>query len=327
MELSSFYLSPFIGSETRRNLILNPPIVPAFPPGTGTNVTTSTLGGRTLITHTVAAAPGDAYFTMPTTPLLAGTTYAVYVAVEKVSGTVPAPVVSVYDGFSLLQVLTVTDEDPLWIAQGTVTLVGAPVNPRIIVDLQGTGTGESVRAWANVEQGATIPPYLFDGAFTDTETARYSWAGTAYNSASILTSPTAAETLTPEIVFGPFESERETRNIARELLHSRDVRVTYVPNANRTGEFQCLFETHAEAKAAASWFSEDSLYYFGGPEVTTDEGWEIVDDIIIETAQTTVADESFAMTFLIWGGGLRVTQNEPMWELRVPYKEIVDGEI
>lgn len=102
----------------------------------------------------------------------------------------------------------------------------------------------------------------------------------------------------PVIVFGPFASEREVRNIARELLHDSATRSTFVPAGPRQGEFRLLYNSHAEAKTALTFFASASLYTYN------------------------VADASLDTRFIVWGGNLRVIQNNPKWELIVPYKEI-----
>lgn len=130
-----------------------------------------------------------------------------------------------------------------------------------------------------------------------------------------------AATLEPGSVFGPFETDREVRNISRELLHSRETRNTFVPSTYRQGYFQLIFDTHSEARSAAAWFSEDSRYSYSGPEEVVGEGWEIVDDIIVEVEPT--IDTSFDTTFIVWGGGLTTIQTTTShWALRVPYKEV-----
>ena len=132
-----------------------------------------------------------------------------------------------------------------------------------------------------------------------------------------------ADTLTPTLVFGPFEVEREVRNISRELLHSNYTVSTFVPTVHRTGEFQCLFTTHAEAKAAAEWFTAASLFVYEGAATTA--GDLIVDEFgYVVPAEPGDLDTSFETQFIVWGGALSIRQNQ-LWELTVPYKEIVEA--
>jgi hypothetical protein len=130
-----------------------------------------------------------------------------------------------------------------------------------------------------------------------------------------------SDTLIPDLVFGPIEVEREVRTIVRELLHSSAVRATYVPTTNRYGEFQLLFSSHAEARTAAAWFDENSMYSYAGPDETFGGGLVFDDGFLVEVEPT--VDASFDTTFIVTGGALAITQNSPRWELRVPYKEVV----
>jgi hypothetical protein len=144
-------------------------------------------------------------------------------------------------------------------------------------------------------------------------------------------------TLQPILVFGPHEEAREVKNIARELLHSSIVKITFVPTDARTGEYQLLFETHAQARAGFSFFDDQSLFRYSGPDTPGTPGHpgipsgELIQDggIIIESPGIPPVppgppgppDASFAFTFLVWGGPMTITQNS-LWELRVPYKEV-----
>lgn len=101
----------------------------------------------------------------------------------------------------------------------------------------------------------------------------------------------------PLSVFGPFEAEREVRNIAHELLHSSVVKVTFVPLTYRAGTWRLLYATHANASTARTFFASSSYYTYD------------------------VADASMDTRFIVHGGALTITQNG-LWELTVPYKEV-----
>lgn len=111
-------------------------------------------------------------------------------------------------------------------------------------------------------------------------------------------SDSAALSPAPIVVFGPFEVERPVNNITRRLLHSSVKRGTFVPADDRVGTFQLLYATHADAKTAATFFAAESLFTYD------------------------VADASLDTRFMVTGGSLRIAQNEPNWELTVPYEEM-----
>jgi hypothetical protein len=214
-------------------------------------------------------------------------------------------------------------------------------------DLTVTGTNEIAYRWMNVERSGTYDSAAayFDGGTPDSATTRHDWVGTPNSSASIEYSPGGADIIEPIIVFGPFENAREVRNISRELLHDSDVRSTFVPTVERTGEYQLLFETYADAREAADKFTAASLFAYSGPdaggtpahlavdggyiiEVPATSGWgtpeylETDGGYVVEVPGTPATpDASFAATFIVWGGSLAITQNG-LWELRVPYKEV-----
>jgi hypothetical protein len=102
---------------------------------------------------------------------------------------------------------------------------------------------------------------------------------------------------TPVAVFGPLEVEREIRNVAQELLHSSTARSSFIPAANRSGTWQLLYASHANAKTAMDFFTVASFYTYD------------------------VSDASLDTRFIVIGN-LSITQNDPMWELSVPFKEI-----
>jgi hypothetical protein len=108
-------------------------------------------------------------------------------------------------------------------------------------------------------------------------------------------------TLDPLFVFGPYENEREVRTAVVPLAESSNVRVTYNYVGLRTGTFMMLFDSYAAATAGATFFSSRSSYSFDS------------------------TDDTFDMLFVVFGGGLRVVQNAPKWELHVPYHELVEG--
>lgn len=128
-------------------------------------------------------------------------------------------------------------------------------------------------------------------------------------------------TLTPVMVYGPYETAREIRNISRELLHSSATRSTYVPPAARSGEYKLLFNTHGDAKDALAFFSDWSLYLFE-PAATLPEGWGWVDGYYVYEGGDT-PDDSFNATFIVLGDELHITQDDDVhkWHLTVPYKE------
>lgn len=125
-------------------------------------------------------------------------------------------------------------------------------------------------------------------------------------------------TLEPLLVFGPFQTERDSRNIATPLLHSSAMRVTYSAMTHRTGEFQLLFETFSEAKAGVEFFAAQSEYTFDGPEETVGGGLEVVDGYVVETDPT--PDPSFDLRFVVVGVP-RISQNG-LWEVYLPYAEV-----
>lgn len=132
-----------------------------------------------------------------------------------------------------------------------------------------------------------------------------------------------AAALEPVMVFGPFEQERESRNIVRRLMQSGSVRVTYVPAGHRSGEFQLLFESYADAADAAGFFAVASLFQFNGPtDDDTAGAYTVVDGLIVLTV--TAADSGYSLLFAVDAGSIGITQNNDvdMWELRVPYQEV-----
>ena len=129
--------------------------------------------------------------------------------------------------------------------------------------------------------------------------------------------------LTPTMVFGPYEQSREVRNIVRPVMESAEVRVSYSPTVYRKGEYQLLFDTYAEAKAAVNYFSAFSLYYFEGPTIGAGE-LITVGGYILESDGTDL-DTNFAMQFVVAPGDMTITQNG-LWELRVPYQEVPEDD-
>jgi hypothetical protein len=126
-------------------------------------------------------------------------------------------------------------------------------------------------------------------------------------------------TLTPVMVFGPYEQTRRSRQIVRELAESGEVRVAWRPPSRRRGTYMLLFSTYAAALSAQSWFLENSEYDFEGP--TVGEGvYEVVDGYIVEVPPTT--DAGFSMRFVLDEEEPTINQNDPMWELRVSYQEV-----
>lgn len=129
-------------------------------------------------------------------------------------------------------------------------------------------------------------------------------------------------TLIPTMVFGPYEQTRQVQNIVRPVMQSAEVRVAYLPTVYRSGEYMCLFDTYAEAKAAVDYFSAFSLYLFEGP--TTTEAMLIQDGGYIVEVEAGTPDTSFAMQFAV-SGAMTITQNG-LWELRVPYQEVPEDD-
>lgn len=132
------------------------------------------------------------------------------------------------------------------------------------------------------------------------------------------TRSTDSATLTPLIVFGPYENSYEVRNIARPLLQSSSVRVTYVPQGPRDGKLMLLFASYANAVAAAGYFAPAASFTFNGPVVTT-TGYTIVNNVVLPVGDI---DDTFDMTFIVTGGTVDIEQNE-LWEVSVPFKELL----
>jgi hypothetical protein len=102
---------------------------------------------------------------------------------------------------------------------------------------------------------------------------------------------------TPVAVFGPLEVERAVRNVAQDLLHSATTRSTFIATSNRNGTWRLLYASHANAKTAMDFFAVGSFYTYD------------------------VSDASLDTRFIVIGN-MSITQNDPMWELAVPFKEI-----
>lgn len=125
--------------------------------------------------------------------------------------------------------------------------------------------------------------------------------------------------LEPVLVFGPFEQERESRNVVTPLMESDETTVAYFPAVRRGGEFQTLFATYQAAHEACDYFTVASLFDFSGPATTAGEYIVSAGRIILSAGE---ADPAFSLRFAVAAGGLRVTQNEDLWELRIPYREV-----
>lgn len=129
-----------------------------------------------------------------------------------------------------------------------------------------------------------------------------------------------AAVLEPVLVFGPFEQERESRNVVTPLLESDATTVAYFPAVRRGGEFQTLFATYQAAHEARDYFTVPSLYDFFGPATTPGEYIVSGGRIVLSSG---FADPSFSLRFAVASGALTVTQNAAdVWELRVPYREV-----
>lgn len=135
---------------------------------------------------------------------------------------------------------------------------------------------------------------------------------------STFTRSVDSETLTPIMVYGPYENELEAQTVAHRLAQSADVRVTYRPLANRTGEFGLLWSTYDEAHDAARWFGRAATYHFDGP--STPLGYVIVDGMVV--MGTGEPDATYAMDFIV-SGPLRIRQ-DVRWELTVPFTEVTE---
>lgn len=128
-----------------------------------------------------------------------------------------------------------------------------------------------------------------------------------------------AETLTPLLVFGPYENERTVRTAVVPLAESANVRIVYNHVGLRTGEFMLLFDSYWDALVGSDFFTARSTYNFDGP--TIPGGYEIVDGMVVYTAEV---DSTFDLRFVVHGSGIRIVQNDPKWELRIPFHELVE---
>lgn len=126
--------------------------------------------------------------------------------------------------------------------------------------------------------------------------------------------------LEPDLVFGPYQHEREVRNFVVPLLESSNVRVVYSPTGLRTGTLMLLLSSYADAIAAAEFFAVASSFNFDGPMI--DGGYIISDGMVVWDG---VIDDTFDMRFIAHGGSLRVVQNDPAWELHVPFHELIEA--
>lgn len=128
-------------------------------------------------------------------------------------------------------------------------------------------------------------------------------------------------TLTPILVVAPSEQSRETPTVARRVAQSNAVRVTYVgAPAPRRGTLTLLFATYLEVNAAASFFSEPSLFEWDGAE-NAPRDYVIVNYRIFEQADSGSGD--FAMQFAVSGGDITLRGTETTgWELDLPYLEV-----
>lgn len=124
---------------------------------------------------------------------------------------------------------------------------------------------------------------------------------------------------TPVLVFGPYENARESRNVAVPLMESSNVRVVYNYTSLRTGTLNLLVERYADAVEAANFFAAQSSFNFNGPYACG--GYVIEDGMVVTVGEV---DETFDLRFFVAGGAIEITQADPMWEVRVPFHELIE---
>lgn len=93
---------------------------------------------------------------------------------------------------------------------------------------------------------------------------------------STFTADNAAGATTPELVLG-YAGTRESRNIVHSLI-SGGVAVSLIAPAGRSGEFQLLYETEADAFDALDLFAEETSFTITGGEIPAVEFTFVVTD-------------------------------------------------
>lgn len=149
---------------------------------------------------------------------------------------------------------------------------------------------------------ATAADY-FDGSFDSTTAVQYTWDGTPDNSISLMSVPSASDTLEPVMTLAPYTARREAGTIVHRLLEDSQARFTWRQPNLPVGLFEFLFDGHATAYAALSKLSARTA-------------WALVDD---------ADDGPIERWFMIADGDLEMEQSrevENAYVVRVPYVEV-----
>jgi hypothetical protein len=277
--------------ELRRNLAPNPKAVTL----TGYTTITSAGSGHTVASAAVSGAPvaTAARLTVGTniatgyygvrytgTPVVAGETYTISAYGRQNVGTRQAEIrvlwrdasnaaISETGGGSLA-----SSSNNVWFRRSLTAVapagaVTAWVDIRVI---DAVSVGGNVWATAFlVEAGSSLGDY-FDGDTPDTlvPPVDYAWEGASDASASTASAPTSSEQIQPALVLAPWAAGRQSRSILHEYMDDPgSTRLTWVSPSPRTGEFDMLFATPAEAASAFDTFGTHQWFsYDGGGDAT-----------------------------------------------------------
>jgi hypothetical protein len=98
----------------------------------------------------------------------------------------------------------------------------------------------------------------------------YAWTGAENASTSTASVPTSSEQIQPALVLAPWTAGRQSRSILHEYMDDpASTRLTWLSPSPRTGEFDMLFATPAEAASAFDTFSTHQWFsYDGGGDAT-----------------------------------------------------------